>query len=778
MALVRASKEARTRQSTDSPDALVKMFEQARENEMKVRAAHNLANSGELDRALDRMATSSKAEQFLRARVERNLSQEGKNDRRPAYREVYRIKELEYFIDYSEKDIEAVNNVLVQAHARTNFDRYGQHGLRFTRAQAQALLTFDNLEGLFGPIGVGHGKTFISLLCAALGWAKGWKRMLLLVPPEVYPQLMLRDIPQARRDLVLFGVKFIGLGNLTLKQRKQKVTSSKNGCFIMPYSLMSTKDSSFLLNAISPKLIIADEAHCLKNLRYSSRAKRVRHYMNEHDPKFVALSGTMTTKSIMDYRHLLEWCLGPGSCLPLTESLALEWAKILDSETRAHSLDMAENASTGPILKLVQWARNRVQEKDSQTDEEKAAKHKELETLRSDKRGFRMAYKLRLESTPGIVLTSDAQVGASLYFHNLKAGTPNEAVTMLMKQVEDDWITPQEEPIEFALHKFKWLNELSCGFWYCLRWPTPEEYAKNRENLSEEQAADILSHADDHLMAQRVYHSELRKWLEYNHLPGIDTPMLVGAHISRHFGKESLKVDPFVASLYMEMKDRDFNGRPNRISEPVWVDDFKILHAVEWAKEYKHGIIWYHHQAVGLKLSEYLTSAGVEHLHCPAGANEKIINSQGKLVVASITAHNTGKNLQFHTNQLIVQWPRSAEDIEQLLGRLHRMGQEADELIVHTNLTTDFDHMLVNACLLDSLYIHQTGGGMQKVVVAGWNPLPRVFPNSVLVERGLQPNGGEAMERAMKEYFGQGQETSKKELDSSSNSGTVRVWTK
>ena len=92
------------------------------------------------------------------------------------------------------------------------------------------------------------------------------------------------------------------------------------------------------------------------------------------------------------------------------------------------------------------------------------------------------------------------------------------------------------------------------------------------------------------------------------------------------------------------------------------------------------------------------------------------------------------------------------------------MGQTADELIVHTNLTTDFDHMLVNATLLDSLYIHQTGGGMQKAVVAGWNPLPRVFPNSVLVERGLNPDGGEAMERAMREHFGHGQKRERKSL--------------
>jgi hypothetical protein len=89
-----------------------------------------------------------------------------------------------------------------------------------------------------------------------------------------------------------------------------------------------------------------------------------------------------------------------------------------------------------------------------------------------------------------------------------------------------------------------------------------------------------------------------------------------------------------------------------------------------------------------------------------------------------------------------------------MLGRVHRKGQKADEIVVHTNLTTDFDHMLMSACLIDALYVHQTGGGQQKAIVAGWNPLPQLFPGSIMEERGLDPMGGAAMEKAMREHFG------------------------
>lgn len=745
----------------DPAERLMRLFEQDREANMVARAAANLDNTAELDAAYRRMEGSSKAMKFLRDRASaREARGTGEQDERPGYREVYRIKGIEYFRAYPAEDVELINEILIQAHARADTVMYPPHGLRFTDAQAQGLLAFDKLEGLFGPIGVGHGKTFITLLCAALAWERKVKRILLLVPPQVYSQLVSRDIPQARRDLVLFGLPFIGLGGETAARRRAIVTSGKNGCYIMPYSLTSTKDTSFMLDNIAPELIIADEAHCLKNLRHSSRAKRVAHYMRAHDPKFVAVSGTMTTKSILDYKHLLEWCLGPGSCLPLTEKLALEWAKLLDSETHSHGQSV-DSPSVGPILKLVKWARDRVMAEPPEPDDEEAKNeyHAAIEALRSDKRGFRTAYRLRMESTPGVVSTPNAQIGTSLYFQNEEADAPSPDIVELMEAV-DDWQTPQEEPIEFGLHKFKWFNELSAGFWHKLRWPTPEEYIAHRDGVSLEQAIDMLERADDHLQAQRVYHSELRKWLEKNHIPGIDTPMLVANHVSRCFGTSDLRVAPLTAALYMEMKKRDFEGRPKRLSEPVWVDDYKLRHAVKWAQQpdvrKRGGIVWYHHQTVGTELTRLLTEADLNPLHCPAGrAADKIIaGSAGRLAVASITAHNTGKNLQFHTRQHIVQWPRSAKDLEQVLGRLHRLGQRADELIVDTNLTTDFDHMNVNACLLDALYIHQTGGGMQKAVVAGWNPLPRIFPNSVLVERGLNPEGGEAMERAMRQHFG------------------------
>jgi len=696
---------------------------------MERRALANIGNATELDGAMAKLSGGSKAMAFLQGRIANRG--EGETDLRPAHREVHRIAGIEFCARHTDEDRALLSEALIKPHAAAA-------GFEFTDEQIEGLLTYDRLEGLFGPVAVGAGKTFISLLCAALAFERGCYRSMLLVPSQVYEQLVMHDIPQARRDLVLFGMPFHYLGGETRKVRRAVATSGRRGCYVMPYSLLSTKDTSFLLDNIAPDLIIADEAHRLKNLRGSARTQRIKTYCEERDPKCVALSGTMTQKSVMDYWHLLIWCLGPGAVLPLTHNLANEWAQVLDSETLGR--DDSETSSTGALMPLVQWAR-------------KHDPHSGI--YDASKKGFRAAYRLRLASAPGVVMSTESSVGTSLYIENDPARAPSQALTDLMTQVVDEWETPQGEPIEYGLHKFKWLNELTAGFWHRLEWPHPDRLAKARK-IPATDAAALIERAKVHHEAQKMYHGELRKWLQDEHIKSLDTPFLVAGHITRYFGTKNLMVSPLIAGLYMEMKSLDFDGRPERIHDPILVDDYKLEHAVAWAKTAEHGILWYHHQCIGRWLDARLDAANVPHAYCPAGklGNRLILNSKDRIAVASIQAHNTGKNLQFHEHQHVVQWPRSAKDIEQMLGRVHRQGQMADELTVQTNLTTDFDRMLLATSLVDALYIHQTGGGQQKAIVAGWNPLPELFPASILEERGLDPAGGAAMAAAMRQHFG------------------------
>ena len=102
------------------------------------------------------------------------------------------------------------------------------------------------------------------------------------------------------------------------------------------------------------------------------------------------------------------------------------------------------------------------------------------------------------------------------------------------------------------------------------------------------------------------------------------------------------------------------------------------------------------------------------------GSGTNIPAETAHLCGASIAVHGTGKNLQAWSNQLVISPPSSGKAWEQLLGRMHRTGQQADE--VHCtvyNHTTFFDKALENA-KRDAEYIHATQGQKQRVAYATW----------------------------------------------------------
>ncbi len=74
---------------------------------------------------------------------------------------------------------------------------------------------------------------------------------------------------------------------------------------------------------------------------------------------------------------------------------------------------------------------------------------------------------------------------------------------------------------------------------------------------------------------------------------------------------------------------------------------------------------------------------------------------------------------------------------EQVLGRTHRPGQQADELVVNTCHTIAFDHMNFGACLSDSMYQHLVDH-RRKLIYASYTELPKIFPSGFLSERGFE----------------------------------------
>lgn len=657
--------------------------------------------------------------------------------------EIHRIVNLPVVNEVDEATIEAFCAEEVQAH-------YFEEGFRLYATQVGAVLAWDLYDGLFAPIGVGWGKTLITLMIANRSYERGdSQRSMLFVPPQVYEQLTRTDIAWARKRVGL-SVPFHLLSGRSLNDRRAMAASGKRGCYILPYSLLSTRDSEALLSGdmddpppnrvgiegIRPDLLILDEAHNVKNAS-AARTQRLRRYIAAHQPRLAALSGTITSKSINDYHHLISQALRNLCPLPQSEILATNWSYVLDPEKPGAGMfaQSGQKSRTGPLTPLVDWARE----------------HFPDEEIPSGVPGFRKAYRLRLTSTPGVVATGDAEIGTSITMVNdpvkgYKKHPEWDELDRLMKQVEELWRTPSGDEIEDGWHKWRYLNELTSGFYYHLRWPTIDELG-NR-GLVPSEATAYLTLALEHHEARQEFSRALRRWIQYQGRPKMDTPLLVTANMARVQGQD---VGEALYKLWRDMKDMEFDGMPERISEPIRVCDYKVQHSVAWAqrvlkqtKGKEGGILWVYHAEPGKWLVEELRKVDVPVVWCPSesvrkGSNVTMLDPRniGNIMVASMGGHGTGKNLQHFSQQRFHQFPRQADVFEQVLGRTHRNGQRADAMFPETCNTTDFDHQNMWACLIDALYIHQTTGSRQKAIYAGYDPMPQRFPHDFLRERGF-----------------------------------------
>jgi hypothetical protein len=607
----------------------------------------------------------------------------------------------------------------------TSFESLSAESYDMGERQVDAVNTFTACRGGFFPIGVGFGKSGISLMVSQIAHDQGWARkILLMVPVHLVNGLMKRHIPEWRKRTNL-SLQFHVLAGQPKAVRKRMAESNAPGVYVMPYSLMSSTDANDLLSLIDADMIVSDEAHKLKNPR-SACTKRVMHFIKNREtaPICVFMSGSMTTKSVMDYHHLIDAALGEGSPLPRKQSLAFTWGMVIDS-----------NGSPSPGLvantfsRIITWANDKHVSQKSSFNTGTAIKN------------ARNAFRQRLTTTPGVVATADDRPSASLTIDNWACEDYGMELTDLIRRAKEEFVTPQGEPIDHAIHVYKWLRELSSGFYNSLIWPDTEVFAKNRR-ISYQEAGSRITRSTEHLTGQQAYHSELRDFFKDAPI-GLDTPTDVGLAI--HHGKVALPST--LTRLWHEVKRLDFEGRPDRISVPIMVDDFKVQAVVKWAKEHKTGIVWVYHRFFGEWIMEALTAAGLNPVHAPSGADEAIEsigdpgrNGKGnRLVVASIPAHGVGRNLQKFENQLFAEWPRSPMLAEQSLGRVHRTGQEKEEVIVHTLIKTQFDEINRAATLNDAAYAMQTLGAAQRVLYADYTEQPRVYHPGALKAAGAAP---------------------------------------
>lgn len=433
---------------------------------------------------------------------------------------------------------------------------------------------------------------------------------------------------------------------------------------VVAFSELSSAKATDLLERINPDLIVVDEAHNLRS-RGAARTKRFLRYMHGHQGvRLCAWSGTLTSKSLKDYAHLAALALGDKAPVPLVWPTVEEWAS---------AIDPAEDFPA-PIGKLAALC--------------KPGEH------------IHEGFQRRLRSSYGVVASGTEQnCNASIVVRERPFKVP-AAVEDALKKLRASWDRPDGEALVSGLDVARCARELAAGFFYRWRWPRkePEEV---RERW---------------LTVRANWHRELREKLKHSR-EHLDSPLLLAkAAIRFHEGYRG-ELPTWCAEWWPEwVKVRD-TAKPE--TETVWVDDSLAKDAAEWLKN-QTGICWYEHDAFGRKVAE-LSGAP---LYGPGEeASSEILKERGdRSIVASIRSHNKGKNLQMFSRNLVANPPGDGATWEQLVGRTHRTGQQADEVTVSVyRHTQEYREALDKARELAS-YIAGTMGGTQKLLRAtfGW----------------------------------------------------------
>lgn len=473
--------------------------------------------------------------------------------------------------------------------------------------QAQALCELEQCQGLFAPIRVGGGKTLISLLA---------------------PVLL-----QAKRPLLLLPAKLIA------KTKAEAEVLSQHWRFgqlkILSYELMGHERGQEELLEYAPDLIIADECHKLKNTK-AAVTRRVARYLSRNPNTIVlAMSGTITKRSIRDFWHIAKWCLRSNTPMPLNWPEMSLWADALDEKV--------------PDLMRVKPG-----------------------VLGHDLQSARQNFQRRFIKTPGVISTMDAFVGPALEFKRVNY-KPSLELQIAFRNLRSLWETPDRWPITDAVSMWRHARELACGFYY--RWnPRPPE---------------------EWLSARKAWASYVRlKIATWGN--NLDTELQVAKACTDG------RLPPNTYQQWQEIKPIH-----ELSTEAVWIDYSALDLAARWLDNNHDGICWVEHVAFGEALAK--------QIRCKFyGAGTHLEEASGP-VIASISAHSEGRNLQKWNQNLVISCPPSGAIWEQLIGRTHRDGQLANKVTFDILLTCEEQTKGFKQAILDARYIEDMTGQPQKL---------------------------------------------------------------
>lgn len=283
-----------------------------------------------------------------------------------------------------------------------------------------------------------------------------------------------------------------------------------------------------------------------------------------------------------------------------------------------------------------------------------------------------------MRAVPGVIGAEGNEIGCSLRIHVVHKKFPiiDEALTKL----QNGWELPDGTELTEATEFWRHSRTIANGFYYRWAEEPPREWLRARKAF----------HA---LIHQAVKYS--KKWT---------APAEAVANMQ----------DNKIVKEWLEIKNT-FEPK----TEVVWLTDEVIMWALGESSAIPPALIWYEHRAVGQAICSHgHPTFGSKGRHLREGQSITEVTNPTGLTAVSVRAISLGQNLQRWSRNLVLNCEPTGRRWEQLIGRTHRRGQEADEVEVTVLVTSDVQLKDFRQARADAEYIQRTTGQRQKLCYA------------------------------------------------------------
>jgi hypothetical protein len=282
----------------------------------------------------------------------------------------------------------------------------------------------DNLQyagvGAWLGLPVGVGKTIISALLPAVAGAE----RALIIQPATLVEKTWRAFAKLARDWKL----------------------SPHPVTIKSWHWLTTDAAQDFLNQLRPDAIIVDESDELSRPSNAATA-RIDRYVRQHETvRVYAMTGTPGRSSILDYWHIMCWCLRDRAPLPMRQADAKMLAAAIDYKTREPSNRPRPGPWGTTIAQAREW------------------------------------YNARLLETPGVVLLDGDSCDQPLTL-KWRVARDDKCADGVFEDFLKDFETPGGEVVTDPLSRWRLDGHLGLGLYSRYVTPPPVEFVQARRNL-------------------------------------------------------------------------------------------------------------------------------------------------------------------------------------------------------------------------------------------------------------------------------------------------------